>query len=97
MEDYRIFTAANAEEALDRLASDEVDLLLTDFQMPGANGVELIEAARKKHPDLRAILITAFPYVYEQIDPGRRRGVILLLKPFAADEVLGLVARLLRP
>jgi len=97
MEQYRTFTAANAEEALNRLRSNHVDLLLTDFQMPGANGVELIEAARQDHPDLPAILITAFPYVYEQIDPGRRRGVTLLLKPFAADEVLGIVARIVRP
>ena len=97
MEDYRTFTAADAEEALDRLRSNHVDLLLTDFQMPGANGMELIETARKERPELRAILITAFPYVYEQIDPTRRRGVILLLKPFAADEVLGIVARMLRP
>ena len=97
MEQYRTFTAANAEEALDRLRSNDVDLLLTDFQMPGANGVELIEAARRERPELRAILITAFPYVYEEIDPTRRRGVVLLLKPFAADEVLAIVARMLRP
>jgi len=97
MEQYRTYAAANAEEALDRLRSNDVDLLLTDFQMPGANGVELIEAARRERPELRAILITAFPYVYEEIDPARRQGVVLLLKPFAADEVLGIVARMLRP
>ncbi|HEX9341868.1 MAG TPA: response regulator [Thermoplasmata archaeon] len=97
MDDYRTFTAASAEEALERIEADEVDLLLTDFQMPGASGVELIEAARRTRPALPAILITAFPYVYEQIDPTRRRGVTLLLKPFAAEEVLRIVARVLRP
>jgi len=97
MDGYGTVTASNAEEALDRIESGEVDLLLTDFQMPGANGMDLIEAARRTRPALRAVLITAFPYVYEQIDPARRREVVLLLKPFAADEVLRIVARILRP
>ncbi len=95
LEDYRILTAGDTEEALTRLESADVDLILTDFQMPGGNGVNLIEAARRTRAALPAILITAFPYVYEQIDPSRRIGVSLLLKPFSADDVLNLVARTL--
>ncbi len=96
LDGYRIFTAASAEEALTRLESEDVDLILTDFQMPGASGVELIEAARRSHPALPAIVITAHPFVYEQIDETQKRGVRLLLKPFGADEVLNLVASILR-
>lgn len=91
-EDYRVIVASNANEAMDRLAAEDVDLLLTDFQMPGRNGVELIEAARTTKKDLPAILMTAYLYVYEQIDKERRKAISLLRKPFDADEVLRLVA-----
>jgi two-component system, response regulator FlrC len=91
-EDYRVVSASNADEAMVLLESEKIDLLLTDFQMPGKNGVELIEAARKRQASLPAILMTAYLYVYEQLDEERRHGIKLLRKPFDADEVLRLVA-----
>jgi DNA-binding NtrC family response regulator len=94
--DYDVVSAANAEEAMALLQSEEVDLLLTDFQMPGRNGVELIEAARMRKAGLPAILMTAYLYVYEQLDEERRRGITLLRKPFDSEEILRLVADELR-
>jgi CheY-like chemotaxis protein len=40
---FSILTAGSASEALQMLAQNDVDLLLTDYRMPGPNGVELIE------------------------------------------------------
>lgn len=91
-EDYHVFSAADADEALQVLETEPIDLLLTDFQMPGRNGVELIEAARKANHPVPAILMTAYLYVYEQIDEDRRRDITLLRKPFDADEILRTVA-----
>lgn len=91
-EDYRVVSARNADEALRLLESEEIDLLLTDFQMPGPNGVELIEAARTTKRALPAILMTAYQYVYEQLAEERRQSITLLRKPFDADEILRLVA-----
>jgi DNA-binding NtrC family response regulator len=91
-EDYRVFSAADANEAMHVLETEPIDLLVTDFQMPGRNGVELIEAARKANHPVPAILMTAYLYVYEQIDEVRRRGITLLRKPFDADEILQSVA-----
>jgi DNA-binding NtrC family response regulator len=95
-EAYRVVSAADATEALRILESDNIDLLLTDFQMPGPSGVELIEAARRKKAGLPAILMTAYLYVYEQLDEDRKRGITILRKPFDADQVLQLVADELR-
>jgi CheY-like chemotaxis protein len=91
-EGYRVFVASDANEAMERLAAEDVDLLLTDFQMPGRNGVELIEAARTAKKDLPVILMTGHLRISEQIDEERRKGIPLLRKPFGADEVLRLVA-----
>ena len=91
-EDYHVVSAANADEAMTLLESEQIDLMLTDFQMPGRNGLELIEAARKAKHLFPAILMTAYLYVFEQIDEERRRGITLLRKPFDAEEVLRIVA-----
>jgi len=92
-EDYRVFSASDADEAMRVLEAEPIDLLVTDFQMPGRNGVELIEAARKANHPIPAILMTAYLYVYEQISEDRRRDISLLRKPFDADEILQTVAR----
>jgi two-component system, response regulator FlrC len=95
-EDYRVVSAADATEALRVLESEKIDLLLTDFQMPGPSGVELIEAARKKDAALPVILMTAYLYVYDQLGDDRKRDITILRKPFDADQVLRLVADELR-
>ena len=92
-ENYEVVSAANADEAMRVLESQRVDLLLTDFQMPGRNGVELIEAARRANHRVPAILMTAYLYVFEQLDERRREGITLLRKPFDADEILQTVAQ----
>src|SRR5216110_3673584 len=91
-ENYEVVAAANADEAMRVLDSQPIDLLLTDFQMPGRNGVELIEAARKANHLVPAILMTAYLYVYEQLDADRRKDITLLRKPFDADEILREIA-----
>ena len=91
-EDYHVVSAGDADEAMRVLEAEPIDLLLTDFQMPGRNGVELIEAARKANHPIPAILMTAYLYVYEQIDEERRKDITLLRKPFDADEILREVA-----
>ncbi|HEX9340853.1 MAG TPA: response regulator [Thermoplasmata archaeon] len=92
---YRVLTAASAPEAMEHLARERVDLLLTDYRMPGPNGVELIDAARRARPGLRAVLMTAFGDSFTEIESVRRGAVGYLNKPFEADEVTGLVGRIL--
>src|SRR5256885_1559700 len=65
---YSVVTAASAPEAIEKLAQGDVDLLLTDYRMPGPNGVELIESARRMKPHLRAILMTAFGDSFTEIE-----------------------------
>jgi DNA-binding NtrC family response regulator len=92
---YSILTAGSAPEAIQKLTSQEVDLLLTDYWMPGPNGVELIEAARKVKPRLKAILMTAFGDSFMEIESVRRGAIGYVNKPFEADEITNLVGRIL--
>ena len=92
---YAVETAANATEAMQKLAEKKVDLLLTDYRMPGPNGVQLIESARRAKPGIRAILMTAFGDSFTEIESVRRGAIGYVNKPFEADEITGLVARIL--
>src|SRR5438094_275599 len=84
---YSVLTAANATEAMKALRNREVDLLLTDFRMPGPNGVELIESARRAKPGLRAVLMTAFGDTFTEIESVRRGAIGYLNKPFEAGKL----------
>ena len=92
---YSVLTAGNEVEAMEKLSAHEVDLLLTDYRMPGPNGVELIESARRTKPGMRAVLMTAFGDSFSEIESVRRGAIGYLNKPFEADEITGLVARIL--
>lgn len=92
---YNVMTAGSAPEAIQKLSQREVDLLLTDYRMPGPNGVELIESARRVKPRLKAILMTAFGDLFTEIESVRRGAVGYVSKPFEADEITSLVARIL--
>ncbi|WP_080504320.1 response regulator [Haloarcula amylolytica] len=53
-----VITAASAAEALDCLATTRVDCLISDYRMPGKDGIELLKAVREEFPDLPFILFT---------------------------------------
>jgi CheY-like chemotaxis protein len=81
---YRILQAAQATAALALLdAEPAVDLLLTDITMPGMNGIELAQAARRRRPALRVLFTTG--------DPTAVRSGPVLQKPYRFE---GLVSAL---
>lgn len=55
---FNVRTAANAGDALDRLADAEYDCIVSDYDMPGQNGIEFLEQVRDEFPDLPFILYT---------------------------------------
>ena len=57
---YEVHPASSGAEALEILDRQPVDLVITDQKMPGMTGLELIAEARKRLPDLQAILLTAY-------------------------------------
>ena len=57
----RVLLAADGEEALQLLLREQVDVLVTDYRMPGLSGAELVRHARALQPDLLAIVLSATP------------------------------------
>lgn len=85
---YRTRTAANGEEALQMLHNEEVDLVITDYQMPLMNGFQLASEIRHQFPDLPVILMSGRINVeLFNRQQGRKLFAGLLKKPFSRQEL----------
>ncbi|MFL6732304.1 MAG: ATP-binding protein [Sphingomicrobium sp.] len=89
---YNVIEATSGAEALRLLRSGTApDLMITDYLMPGMNGVELIRDARQLSPSLKVMLITG----YSTIAEGPGASVPRLAKPFRQSDLAKMVADIL--
>jgi signal transduction histidine kinase/CheY-like chemotaxis protein len=89
---YVVDEAASGEEALVRLRDGRrVDVLVTDYAMPGMSGTALAQAARLLQPGLPVLLVTG----YATLDDPEADRMPRLSKPYAAADLVQAVARLL--
>ena len=86
---------SSPHEGLRRIEDDAIDLVVCDLLMPELSGVELIRRARKKRPDLPAIVISAYAGGSGVVDP-RSRSTLFLVKPVPRLKLLFAVNDLLR-
>ena len=86
---YDILTASSGREALELFENNpEISIILSDYTMPGMNGVELIEQLHKRNPDTYRILITAFAE-FENILEAIHQGHVsyYVIRPWDRDRL----------
>lgn len=93
---YRVVTASNGQQGLERLAEvPRPDLVLLDMMMPVMNGPAML-AAMAAHPDLDGIPVIILSSLPEEAVRARIKGAAAIVrKPYAADEVLDVIARVI--
>jgi PAS domain S-box-containing protein len=94
---FETFAAHNADEALRILNQQQIDLLLTDFNMPGISGLELIAQVRARWPAVKCILASGYldETVESRIVNEFKAGT--LRKPYNVAEAAELVRNMLNP
>jgi len=90
-----VSTAASVDEALAQLGGDEFDLVMTDVQMPGRSGLELLRSVKESAPETVVIVITAFATAETAIEAMKQGAYDYLTKPFKVDEVRLVVGKAL--
>ncbi len=85
---HKVTTVVDGEAAIDKIKEFKYDILLTDFNMPGMNGIELTEQALRIEPDFIVILITAFATIRSAVDAIRLGAFDYLTKPINKEELL---------
>jgi len=92
---HEVATAANGVEALVALESRHFDLVLSDLDMPGMDGFELLHRVRQRWPELPVVTVTAISDVAKVVEAVQLGAVDYLLKPAEAPAVLNVVRKAL--
>jgi len=92
---YRVTATASAEEALVKIAMERPQLVLSDVQLPGKDGLALFDAIRVQHPSLPVILLTAHGTIPDAVEATSRGVFTYLTKPFDGKALLDVIARAL--
>lgn len=92
---YIVKEAQNGQEALQKLASDKLDLVLLDMKMPGISGIETLQKIREINSEIPVILMTAYGES-DLIDQAKIYGTVKYIsKPFDLNTIRNLVKELL--
>ena len=90
---FNAFTAASAEEAYRLLDSQNIDVVLLDLRLPGANGIDALLELRERRPDLVVVVMTGFATVQSAVQAMKEGAYDYVTKPFTKDELSLLLER----
>jgi two-component system response regulator PilR (NtrC family) len=86
-EGYAVRTADGVEAARQELVADEFDVVITDVQMPGGSGIELLRLAQQEAPETVVIVMTAYASTETAIEAMKAGAYDYVTKPFKVDEM----------
>jgi len=90
---YDVATSASASEALARLAGEKFDVVVTDLQMPGMDGLEFIREIERRRLGVQVLMITAHASIASAVEAMRHGAFDYIEKPFDAVALEQSVAR----
>jgi len=94
---YQVEMASNGEEALKTIAEHDFDVVILDLKLPGKDGIEVLREAREKKPQLKGVIITAYPSVLSAVEAMKEGAIDYLTKPFDLNELEKLIRETLGP
>lgn len=83
----QVFTAGNGLHALTVLEREEIDLVISDWRMPGMDGPQLLAEIKSRYPNLPVIVMTAYSTVKNAVQSMRNGAFDYIAKPFDIDEL----------
>ena len=93
---YRVAAAANAEEALERFAAEDVALTITDIRMAGMDGLTLLDRIKDIDAEALVIVMTAYSSVDSAVAALRKGAYDYITKPFVNEDLLQSVKNAIR-
>jgi two-component system response regulator AtoC len=93
---YEVLGAESGERALNEVDAFRPDIVLSDVQMPGMSGFELLDHLRRMRPDIDVVIFTGYADVQGAIDAIKAGAFDYLLKPLDLDEIEAVIERCLR-
>ena len=94
---YQVATVENGEEALKTITERDFGLLILDLRLPGKDGLHVLKEARANRPELRGIIITAYPSLETAVEAMKEGAVDYLAKPVDLNQLEKLIEDTLGP
>jgi DNA-binding NtrC family response regulator len=93
---YGAIAAEDGQKALEKFKSGPIDLVLTDYRMPGMEGIQLLKEIKRLNPEAVVVLMTAYGTVGTAVATMKEGAYDYLTKPIDLDELLLLIQRVER-
>lgn len=90
---YKIITAKDGVDALQKLKTEEASLMISDIKMPRMNGFELLRHVKKNYPKMNIIMMTAYGDTYTVKNALTMGANEYITKPFRSQEISLIVER----
>ena len=81
-EGFKVLTAKDGKQAIEKIKENKVDLVLLDMAMPNLNGIETLREMKKLKPDVSVIMITAYRDAEKVVEAFRLGAYDCIFKPF---------------
>jgi NADH-quinone oxidoreductase subunit E len=94
---YPVETAEEGDKALNMIGQQDFSVLILDLRLPGGDGIDLLRQARDRQPNIKGIIITAFPSVPSAIQAMKEGAIDYLTKPFDLNQLEESVQKILGP
>jgi two-component system, NtrC family, response regulator PilR len=95
-EGYAVLSAKDGIDAISILRVEDMDLVITDLRMPGADGDAVLKYAVKNDPDIVVVILTAYGTLDTALNSIKDGAYDYLTKPFKIQEIILLVEKVFR-
>jgi len=92
-EGYSISTVEKGEDALNKLAKEDFDLLISDVRLPDINGMEVLKESRVLKPKTDVVIITGYPTLDDARESTKLGASEYIEKPFTPDFMLNVAKK----
>lgn len=92
---YKVLTCTGVQEAVSILKEIPVDLVISDYKMPGHSGIDLIKHVRENHSDTAIIMVTGYASIDGAVEAIKEGAEEYLAKPFTDSELLTAVQQVM--
>jgi len=89
---YKVIGLERGADALETMRGNFFDVIITDIRLPDVSGLEILELAREKNPDVAVIMMTGYASVETAVDAVNQGAYAYFVKPVSPDEIKTAIA-----
>lgn len=93
---YQVMTASYGDEALEIISKEYFDIIITDLNMPGKSGMDVLKYAKSMYPDTEVIIITAYGTIEKAVEAMRLGAHDFITKPFQVAVLKNKVQKIIK-